>query len=73
MLLFYLTLALSACKYLCDVKACNRTVRIRHQYRKKTVLSCHRCLIKTGVEKMNQHLNMDYDFDHQLSLSKSKC
>jgi len=25
----------------------------RHQYRKTTVLSCHRCLINTGVEKMN--------------------
>ncbi len=26
---------------------------IRHQRRKTTVLSCHRCLIYTGVEKMN--------------------
>ncbi len=25
----------------------NRTARIRHQYRKTTVLSCHRCLINT--------------------------
>jgi len=31
----------------------NGTVRIRHQCRKTTVLSCHRCLINTGVEKMN--------------------
>jgi len=30
------------------------------------------CLIKTGVEKNEQHLNMDYNFDHQMSLSKSK-
>ncbi len=33
--------------------ASNRTVRIRHQCRKTTVLSCHRCLINTGVEKIN--------------------
>ncbi len=30
---------------------CNRTVHIRHQCRKTTVLSCHRCLINTGIEK----------------------
>ncbi len=29
------------------------TAHIPHQCRKTTVLSCHRCLIKTGVEKMN--------------------
>jgi hypothetical protein len=28
-------------------------MRIKHQCRKTTVLSCHRCLINTGVEKMN--------------------
>ncbi len=31
----------------------NGTSHIRHQCRKTTVLSCHRCLINTGVEKMN--------------------
>jgi hypothetical protein len=31
----------------------NGTVHIRHQCRKTAVLSCHRCLINTGVEKMN--------------------
>jgi hypothetical protein len=31
----------------------NRTAHIRHQCRKTTVLSCHRCLISSGVEKMN--------------------
>ncbi len=31
----------------------NRRAHIRHQCRKTTVLSCHRCLINTGVEKMN--------------------
>ncbi len=31
----------------------NRRAHIRHQCRKATVLSCHRCLINTGVEKMN--------------------
>jgi hypothetical protein len=30
----------------------NGTAHIQHQCRKTTVLSCHRCLIKTGVEKM---------------------
>ncbi len=31
----------------------NRTAHIRHQCRKTTLLSCHRCLINTGVEKMS--------------------
>jgi len=31
----------------------NRTEHIRHQCRKATVLSCHRCLINSGVEKIN--------------------
>jgi hypothetical protein len=31
----------------------NRTAHIRHRCRKATVLSCHRCLINTGVVKMN--------------------
>jgi hypothetical protein len=31
----------------------NRTTHIRHQCRKTTVLSCHRCIINTGVEKIN--------------------
>ncbi len=31
----------------------NRSTHIRHKCRKTTVLSCQRCLIKTGVEKMN--------------------
>ncbi len=31
----------------------NGTAHIRHQCRKTNVLSCRRCLIKTGVEKMN--------------------
>jgi hypothetical protein len=30
-----------------------RTARIRHQYWKTMVLSCHRCLINSSVEKMN--------------------
>jgi len=28
-----------------------RTVHIRHQRRKTTILSCHRCLMNTGVKK----------------------
>jgi hypothetical protein len=31
----------------------NGTVRIKHQCMKIKVLSCHRCLIKTGDEKIN--------------------
>ncbi len=31
----------------------NRTAHIRHQCMKTTVFSCHRCLIYTVVEKMN--------------------
>ncbi len=34
-------------------KMFNRTAHIRHLCRKTTVLSYHRCLIKTGVEKMS--------------------
>jgi hypothetical protein len=34
-------------------KGDNRTARIRCICRKTTVLRCHRCLINTGVEKMN--------------------
>ncbi len=51
----------------------NRTTHIRHQCRKTTVLSCHRCLINTDFEINELHLNIDYNFDHQMSLSKSKC
>ncbi len=40
---------------------------------KTTVCSCHRCLINAGVEKNELHLNIDLNFDHQMSLSKSKC
>ncbi len=31
----------------------NRRAHIKHQFRKTIALSCHRCLINTGVEKMN--------------------
>ncbi len=31
----------------------NRPMHIRHQCRETTVFSCHRCLINTGAEKMN--------------------
>jgi hypothetical protein len=31
----------------------NRTMGIRHQCRIMNVLSCHRCLINTGIEKIN--------------------
>jgi hypothetical protein len=31
----------------------NGTIHIRHQWRKKAVLSCHRFLNNSGVEKMN--------------------
>ncbi len=51
----------------------NRTAHIRHQCRKTIVLSRHRCLINTGVEKNEQHLNKDYNLDQKMYLSKSKC
>jgi hypothetical protein len=51
----------------------NRKACIRHRCRKTTVLSCHRCLLNPGVEKNELHLNIDKNFDHPLSLSKSKC
>jgi hypothetical protein len=31
----------------------NGTEHVRHYCRKTIVLSCHRCLINSGVEKMN--------------------
>ncbi len=49
----------------------NRAAGIRQQCRKTIVLSCHRCLINIGVEKMNKILHLN--FDHHMSLSKSKC
>ncbi len=36
----------------------NRLAHVRHQCRKTTVLSFHRCLINTGV-KNDQHFNID--------------
>ncbi len=50
----------------------NRTACIRYQCMHTAVLSCHRSLINT-VEKMYKILNTDQNFDHQMSLSKSKC
>ncbi len=48
---------LSSFKFVaCTLKDCNRIVPIRHQWRKTTVLSRHRCLIKSGIEKMNNIL-----------------
>jgi hypothetical protein len=38
--------------FLCNETPVNRTACFRHQCRKTTVLSFHRCLIYTGVEKM---------------------
>ncbi len=51
----------------------NRTAHIRHQCKKTIVSSCHRCLIKNGVEKNEQPLNIVQNFDHQMSLNKRKC
>jgi hypothetical protein len=45
-----------------------RTAHIRHQFRKTTVLSRHRCLINTGVEKMNNIITLT-----TRCLSKSEC
>ncbi len=35
----------------------NRIARIRHQCKETIVLSCHRCLINTGVGKNEQYFN----------------
>ncbi len=48
-----------------------RTSCISHHCRKTTVSSFHRCLINTSIEKMNKTFNIDQNFDHQMSLSKS--
>jgi hypothetical protein len=50
----------------------NRRAHIRHQCRKTLVLSCDRCLI-TLAFKNELNLIIDYKFEHQMSLSKSKC
>jgi hypothetical protein len=55
------------------VSANNRTAYILHLYRKTVVLSCQRCLFNTGVKKNEQHLNIDENLDHQMSLSISVC
>jgi hypothetical protein len=50
----------------------NGTANIIHQCRKTTALRCHRCLINTCVEKNEQHINIGYNFYHQICVSKSK-
>jgi hypothetical protein len=54
-------------------KVTNETAHIRNIFMKTTVLCYHICPPFTGVEKNEQHLNIDYSFDHQTSLSKKKC
>ena len=51
----------------------NGTTCFRHQCRKTTAIGCHRYLISTGFKKNEQHLNIDQNFDHHMSLSKNKC
>ncbi len=51
----------------------NITACIRHQYSKITILSSHRCLINTGIEKNEPHLDIDWSFNHPMSLGESKC
>jgi len=43
----------------------NKLAYVRHHCRITIVLSCYRCLINTGVEKNELHLNIDYNVDHQ--------
>jgi hypothetical protein len=65
---YYLT------NFFCALNASiNTTAHIRHQCGKTSDLNCHRCLINTGVEKNKLLLNIDFNFDHQMSLTKSKC
>ncbi len=42
-----------------------KTSHIWHLWRKTTALSCHRCLINTGFEKIEQYLNIDENLNHQ--------
>jgi hypothetical protein len=51
----------------------NRTAHIRHQCSETTVLTCQRCVINTGIEKNEQCLDIDENFYHLMSFSKSKC
>jgi hypothetical protein len=44
---------ISAAVFVVFVILANGTAQIRLQCRKTTFLSCHKCLINTGVEKMN--------------------
>jgi hypothetical protein len=37
----------------------NRTAHIRQQCREEIFLSCHKCLINTGVEKNDPRINID--------------
>ncbi len=51
-------------------RACdNRTEHIRYYSKKTIVLSCHRFLINSGVEKWTT-FKIDYNLYHQMSLSK---
>jgi hypothetical protein len=52
---FYLNLKKKSLKWNSTFKNVNSgTAHIRHQCRKIAVLSCHRFLISSGVEKMNK-------------------
>jgi len=57
-------------RHLCSV---SEQYVFRHLFRKKNVLSCHRCLIHFGIEKNEQHLNIDLKFDNQMAPSKREC
>ncbi len=53
------------------VRDSNRTEQIRHLCRRTAVLSCYRCL-KHWFWKNKQQIVINYNFNHQMSLSKSK-
>jgi hypothetical protein len=53
------------------VRDSNRTEYIGHLCRRTAVLSCYRCR-KTLVLKNKQQINIYYNFNHQMSISKSK-
>jgi len=49
----YLTIWVNLLEKSLDITHDDKTGHVRHQFRKTTALSCHICLINTGVEKMN--------------------
>ncbi len=66
-------MARTAC-LVCLISTVNGTAHIRHQCRKTaSCLKPPQISNQLWCLKNEQYLNMDKNFDHQMSLSKSKC